>query len=156
MPKLATADMAEKKLITDAAVIGVNPHSIRCGAWWRLTPAWTGNTRTVKSESSQKAGVRSAWLRLKRGSGAAGPPVAGARSAVSPTSSGRRTTRSQTGRKPTTSTVVPTATQPARQSPSRIATCATIGSATSPPIWASVAIELARARRATNQLLRAP
>ena len=42
MPKLDTADMAEKVLITVAAARGERPRSMRCGAWWRLTPACTG------------------------------------------------------------------------------------------------------------------
>ena len=97
-----------------------------------------------------------AAARLKRGSTTAGPVPAVMRSGTSPTSSGRRTRNSQTGRKPTASAVAPIATQPSRQSPSCMASWAMIGSTTRPDIWASVAIEVARARRATNQLLSAP
>ena len=78
------------------------------------------------------------------------------RSGTSPTSSGRRTRNSQTGRKPTINTVAPIATQPLRQPPSRIASCAMIGIATRPDIWARVAIDVASVRRATNQLFNAP
>ena len=75
---------------------------------------------------------------------------------MSPRSSGRRTRNSHTGRKPTTSTVAPTAIQPLRQPPSCMANCAIIGSATSPDICATVAIEVAMVRRETNQLFSAP
>jgi hypothetical protein len=51
--------------------------------------------------------------------------------------------------------VAPIAIQPLRQPPSRIASWAMIGIATSPDIWARVAIEVAMARRETNQLLSA-
>ena len=62
----------------------------------------------------------------------------------------------QTGRKPTPSVVRPIANQPCRQPPSCMASWAMIGMATSPDIWASEAMALARARRATNQLVSAP
>ena len=55
-----------------------------------------------------------------------------------------------------TSTAVPTASQPARQSLCWIAACASSGRHTSPAICASVAIAVAKARRATNQLFTAP
>jgi hypothetical protein len=97
-----------------------------------------------------------AAARLKRGSTMAGPAAAEMRSGTRPTSSGRRTRNSQTGRKPTASAVMPIATQPWRQPPSCMASWAMIGSATRPDICARVAIEVARARRATNQLLSAP
>ncbi len=71
-------------------------------------------------------------------------------------SSGRRTISSQFGTKPMISTVAPTASQPARQPSCRMAAWAISGIATSPSIWARVAIEVADARRATNQLLSAP
>ena len=63
---------------------------------------------------------------------------------------------SQFGMKPITSTAMPTATQPARQPPRGIAACAISGRLTSPAICASVAIDVASARRATNQLFTAP
>ena len=40
--------MNEKQLTTKAAVPGLNPRSNKWGAWCRLTPAWTGNTKNVK------------------------------------------------------------------------------------------------------------
>ena len=58
--------------------------------------------------------------------------------------------------KPITSTAMPTASQPARQPLRSIAACAISGRLTSPAICASVAIAMAKARRATNQLLTAP
>jgi hypothetical protein len=64
--------------------------------------------------------------------------------------------RIQVGRKPTSSTVVPIATQAVRQSAACITKCAISGIATRPIICASVAIEVAKARRRTNQLTTEP
>ena len=62
----------------------------------------------------------------------------------------------QTGKKPTIRVSDPIASQPKRQPPCCIANCAISGIATRPAICATVAIEVAKARRATNQLFKAP
>ena len=43
----AIADASEKVLTTVAAIVGLSPRSIRCGAWCRLIPACTGKTAAV-------------------------------------------------------------------------------------------------------------
>src|SRR3546814_16344192 len=68
LAKPDTADRSENVLTTVAATAGSKPRSIRWGAWCRLTPAWTGKISRVNRESSKKAGVRSAWARVKEGS----------------------------------------------------------------------------------------
>jgi hypothetical protein len=77
-------------------------------------------------------------------------------SGSNPTSSGRRTTKSQVGTKPTSRTAMPTASHPARQPCCCMAKWAIRGSAMRPTIWARFTIELASARRSTNQLFKAP
>ena len=64
--------------------------------------------------------------------------------------------KSQTGRKPISNVVKPIASQPPRQPYCRIASWAINGMATNPAICATVATEVANARRATNQLFTAP
>ena len=63
---------------------------------------------------------------------------------------------SHVGTKPITSTALPTPSQPARQPPCSIADCAINGRQTSPAICATVAMPVAKVRRATNQLLTTP
>ena len=46
-PRPAIADASEKMLTTVAAIVGLSPRSIRCGAWCRLMPACTGKTAAV-------------------------------------------------------------------------------------------------------------
>ena len=124
----------------------------------------------MNSASSQKARVRSAWGRVKCGSGtwgvgAAAKPVGGAvaedaggapPSGRWPTSSGARTISRTLGSKPTARTARPTAIQPARQPPNRMAPWAISGRQTRPTICAAVAIAVAVVRRAMNQLFTAP
>ena len=55
----------ENVLTMVAAIVGEIPRSMRCGAWCRLTPACTGNTRRVYAISNQRVEVRSAWVRVK-------------------------------------------------------------------------------------------
>ena len=54
------------------------------------------------------------------------------------------------------STAVPTPSQPAGQPPRSMLNCAMSGSITRPDICATVAMPLAKVRRATNQLLTTP
>ena len=147
-----------------AATAGLRPRSMRCGAWCRLMPACTGKTAIVNSDRSQNAGVRRASFRVKAGSAIAAcalPAPGGvddgdSRSGSRPTSSGRRIMNSQLGTKPMRRTATPTASHPARQPSRSMARWAIRGSATRPAICARLAIEVAKARRATNQLFRAP
>ena len=154
-------DAAEKSVTPITAVLGLRPRSVKWTAWCKLTPACTGHTRIVKIASSQNVGVARASERVKVGSGSVTfpgvVPVSGcAASGLSPRSSGRPTINSQVGRNPTASTVAPTATQPARQPPCSIAQNAMSGISVRPAICASIDIESASGRRATNQFTTAP
>ena len=73
-----------------------------------------------------------------------------------PTSSGARISSAQLGISPTISVAAPMASHPARQPPHAMAAYPISGIRISPTIWASVTMEVATARRATNHVLTAP
>ena len=160
---LAAADISENVLTMVAAIVGIDA---ALDQMRRLVQADPGLHRVDQhrvSSSSQKAGVRQRLraaenARLGRGAAPASRPAAGAcRRATAPDPPAGAPASSQAGTKPTSS--VSDRRAPASRRASRgatIANCAISGIATSPTICARVATEVAKARRATNQLLTAP